>query len=610
MFQFGKMEPVFDSPSSFVGVKRENGDIKLYLPTGYKEEKYDSTYSNNKRTFFLLYNLLRAFDKNTSSLKDNDYFKSLSAKDREGVFDKAKAGVNHDLMSILGYTPFKVLDEMVESFDRVDFLSAAIRRDDTSAIDWDNIYESLDRAVFLENDTIFLDAQERFREYVQEEYPFLIELYAYVASEVQSETGVPHDRKQELRLLTERFVERTRIQRGMLFDESLSDSIVGQLREELEVAYKRDTIKSDVYYSVYDTLNGFLYPNQFDGHTSHDEVYFGINVFWPIWESMCLCSTKGFPEFMDVAYADPDTPLQHGYTNRLSFNLIIGGAETTLRPDVVFETQPAAPVYDIYVEEWDDYGHQTCFRLRRAAGSKKEFKMAHISQKGKGHTIKYFDQEYEYNSSTKISVSRNDLREFYSYMSSSDIPYETGMMVRRDFNDILFLAYREGNVDSEEKLLRFINELPMNNDTLRASLFRDCSDEYIYKVYCELKLYLDTNPSVMREVDESELSTYTIVDAKYKPSRYYLDKDNYQETIDRDIRKQFVYEYVCKFQTGAKVESVFWLPSQVSDEESMSQSSVFVCRGIRLLEKDFSTLAEFYIKDSFSSFKSTLLKSN
>ncbi|MGB3637193.1 MAG: hypothetical protein WBA39_06315 [Rivularia sp. (in: cyanobacteria)] len=99
------------------------------------------------------------------------------------------------------------------------------------------------------------------------------------------------------------------------------------------------------------------------------------------------------------------------------------------------------------------------------------------------------------------------------------------------------------------------------------------------------------------------ISYINIIDIKYKPVHYYFDENKCEEIKSRDIRKQFVYEYLLqqhlknnnKFNT-LPIKSSFWLPT---DDESEYMSKVepeYLNGYIELNKVSFNVIAKSYLE--------------
>jgi hypothetical protein len=130
------------------------------------------------------------------------------------------------------------------------------------------------------------------------------------------------------------------------------------------------------------------------------------------------------------------------------------------------------------------------------------------------------------------------------------------------FNHVFYVAIENG-IYTKDKFDEFFNNL--EGDVFQISLFRDAYNFH-------------SNPSLLFEHFVQAVICLKIIDIKYKLVSDYFNADKRESIKSRDIRKQFVYEYLLQQHLNNNnkfnklpIKSSFWLPT---DDDSVHMTKV------------------------------------
>ncbi|MEA5625255.1 LlaJI family restriction endonuclease [Nostoc sp. UHCC 0251] len=214
------------------------------------------------------------------------------------------------------YSKIKMIERVLEAYDElaINSIQKKLRRSDE--IDYSKIDKYLDRAIYLNDDVIYVEWMDLPRSTLRYESTDLVNLYCYILDEIieQLNSDVPDnikERIQDIRFLSQRFKEDYLTSNQSIFGKDTFEETISILKEALDKIDKNTYYKDADYWGIYEAIEIFLYgeinPEQGDGE------FWGVHGFSLIWEDMC--NTYFFKEHRDeICYADTDIPLK-GYQN-------------------------------------------------------------------------------------------------------------------------------------------------------------------------------------------------------------------------------------------------------------------------------------------------------
>lgn len=278
MFDLSKISFIDDSNRtnnySFVGLQKDsqNNSMEFYLPIGFNKFPKDS-FNDVKNLFLDLYKVFRKFQEDKT-------------KDRDGSLNE-KGGFEFQTIeneTTLLYSKINMFDTILDEFDEMDIYSFHIKRSNSEDIDYSKIDKYIDRAIFLENNIIYLDEVEINRDILHFYEAELVEMFCYIYVDIkkvlQEEESIP----QHIITLALNFREKHLTYESSLFEENSFEITKDTLNERLEIIDKKSLLKDEVYDKFYEAIYTFLYGNPF--FEGDSDIYWGIDNFSFIWEEM------------------------------------------------------------------------------------------------------------------------------------------------------------------------------------------------------------------------------------------------------------------------------------------------------------------------------------
>lgn len=319
MFDFSSLKLVKASNDFFVGIRKSvSGDgFEFCLPNGF-DNFPEGSFDEVRDLFFNMYRTFRKFERNN---KDTNRFKintSEYQRDQDQI-TLSSGGVSMQTeegeVCVL-YSKIKMIERVLEAYDdlAINSIQKKVRRSED--IDYSQIHKYLERAIYLDNDVIYVDAIDLPRPTVRYESTDIVNLYCYILDEIvqQLQADVSENIKahtQDIRFLAQRFKDNYLTSNQSIFDKDTFVETINILKEVLDNIDKNTYYKDADYWGLYEAIEIFLYgeinPNQNDGN------YWGMRGFSLLWEDMC--HTYFFKKHPDeICYADTDIPLK-GYQN-------------------------------------------------------------------------------------------------------------------------------------------------------------------------------------------------------------------------------------------------------------------------------------------------------
>ncbi len=320
MINFSEIKLVKDPNDNFVGIRKsQSGDTyEFWLPNGFNdfpEEEFDKV----RDLFFKMYRTFRKFENDNKANRVN-----LNRDDYQT--DQDQTTVSSDGLSLHTeegepcqlYSKLKMIERVLETYDDLAINSIQKKVKRTEDIDYSQIYKYLDKAIYLDNDVIYVETMDLPRPVLLYESTDIVNLYCYILDEIvqQLQEDVADNikaRTQDIRFLAQRFKDDYLSSDRSIFDKDtfLETTII--LKEALDTIDKNTYYKDNDYWGLYEAIETFLYGELNPGLDDGD--YWGIKGFSLIWEDMC--HTYFFRNRKEeICYADTDIPLKD-YDNRL-----------------------------------------------------------------------------------------------------------------------------------------------------------------------------------------------------------------------------------------------------------------------------------------------------
>jgi hypothetical protein len=318
MFDFGKLiinrhtDPN-ESTNSFVGIRRNSDNqLEFSLPLGF-ESFPENNFNATKDLFFRMYKTFKKFENDRI---ESSVDKKPASKDNIEKIGNAYAFKDSDDNEIILYSKISLIENLLEAYRdlSLDTIDKNIGR--TDQIDYHKIDEYLDKAIYLENDVVYIDEMNLERQVLHYKPNSLISLFCFIIRDLKKELDENVDSR--IHELANIFIDRNLSSDQSLFKETTFQSTIATLKEILYDIDKTTAYKDDPYWQLFEAIESFLYDELEMDRTTKDGTFWGINNFFQIWEDMC--NTYAFYK-LEIAYADTNIT----YRGQRVANYQIGG---------------------------------------------------------------------------------------------------------------------------------------------------------------------------------------------------------------------------------------------------------------------------------------------
>jgi hypothetical protein len=318
MIDFSELKLIKDPNDNFVGIRKSlYGDkYEFCLPNGF-DNFPENDFDKIKDLFFTMYRTFRKFETDNKSNRINrnrpDYQtdQDQTTVSSGGISLQTENGETCQL-----YSKLKMIERVLEAYDDLAINSIQKKIKRTEDIDYSQIHKYLDRAIYLDNDVIYVESMDLPKPMLRYESSDIIYLYCYILDEIiqQLQEDVSDNIKykiQDIRFLGQRFQDDYLTSGQSIFDKDTFLETTSILKEALDNIDKNTYYKDADYWGIYEAIETFLYgelnPNLDDGE------YWGIKGFSLIWEDMC--QVYFFRNHQsEICYADTDILLKN-YSN-------------------------------------------------------------------------------------------------------------------------------------------------------------------------------------------------------------------------------------------------------------------------------------------------------
>lgn len=616
MINFNSLQLVINNKYSFVGIDKQEENLRFCLPKGFNSEKYKLDNFNSKRDlFFLFYKILTTFKSICLEKGYLDNNSKLLANDRDGVI-KTKIGSNieddgEDNENIF-YSKIDILGKLLDAYNEPKILSLASRLGKTDKFDLSKIHKYLHQGVYLPNNAIYVDQMLLPKKVVQFESTDIVTMYCYLFCEIKQQLKETINPK--ILSLGEDFKERYLTSQDSLFDEDTYESVLNLLKDALETIDDYTAIKDADYWEYYDAIELFLYG---DLNQAEEGEIWGINNFHTVWESMCLtylaennnlscllhCDTQYLsPKIVDKLKASEKV---------IDINNVFKINGISLNPDAVLfssiKSNLIKTTYEILITDWDNHDYKTQFRYDNGfktyqKGESIFINIAYPAQKQNIYTAQELRKIYDIRDNQYLIINFPFPKNFYSFWEIPEIIDSECLNLMSYFNHFFYLAIKNKIFTWNsfcDKILTPLN-ITFNDrggfdeyNVFTRSLFRNKSEIYIKNQF----------EKFITQIFENQNTSINVIDIKYYDSEYFLNRNNQKENKEKNVRKQFVYEYLLQkrlkqhFENNLllNIESSFWIPDYRPDDSNLvKKDQVFLDDYIELNKVNFLLLAENY----------------
>lgn len=315
MINFSELKLVKKKEDNFVGIRKsQSGDgFEFCLPNGF-ENFPEKDFDQVRDLFFKMYRTFRKFERDnarTNRLKINEP-KSQREQDQT---TRSSGGISiqtEDGEPCVLYSKLRMIERILEAYDDLTINSVQKKVRRSEEIDYSQIHKYLNRAIYLDNHVIHVEAMDLPRPIVRYQSTDIVNLYCYILDEIvkQFDDDVPDNiqaHNQDICFFAQRFKDDYLTTNQSIFDKDTFAETINILKDALDNIDKNTYYKDADYWGLYEAIETFLYgelnPDQNDGD------FWGIQGFSLVWEDMC--HTYFFRNHFDqIRFADTDILLK------------------------------------------------------------------------------------------------------------------------------------------------------------------------------------------------------------------------------------------------------------------------------------------------------------
>jgi hypothetical protein len=453
---------------SFVGLQynTQSGKIDFYLPLGFEEFPQDS-FETTKEIFFEFYKIFKKFQKNKIKNRDGN----INAK---GGFEFQ----SEDNETILLYSKINMFDTILDEFDEMEIYSFDVKRTSSKHIDYGQLDKYIDRAIFLEDNIIYLDEMEIQKDVLSFDTAELIEMFCYIYTDIKKALTDDEDIAEHIISFGINFKEKYLTYDSSLFEENSFEITKDILKERLEIIDKKSLLKDSIYDKYYEAIYTFLYGHPF--FEGDDDIYWGIDNFAFVWEE--LCQSYVFKHYKnDVLYADYKNEANltlNGHTRMYAkeadeesypFKVTYGDEVKYLYPDLVSD--------NVLTLTKNQYMGNYKLLIKKKNWEKYEKKLIRFNKTN-------WQLGYGCIDKSNIAISSKDSKNDYFNQVSRDNDYEA----LRSFIRIIDYKYKiKSDIDKKDIIKQKFYELAYGKDKVLENKFilptYKNNDLFVYK--CE-----------------------------------------------------------------------------------------------------------------------------
>lgn len=305
-----------DAQDNFVGIRKSKSgkSFEFCLPNGF-ENFPESDFDKVRNLFFYMYRTFKKFERDnleTERFKVNQP-QYQQEQDQTTISSSGVSLQPQEGEVCVLYSKIKMIETILEAYDDLAIHSIQRKVSSNEKIDYSQIHKYLNKAIYLDDDVIYIDSMDLPRPILRYESTDIVNLYCYILDELvqQLQEDVPDKvkkRSQDIHFLSQQFQYDYLTNNQSIFDKETYEETINILKESLYNIDKNTYYKDAEYWGLYEAIEIFLYgeinPNQNDGE------YWGMKGFSLVWEDMC--NTYFFKNYRDeICFADTDIPLQN-----------------------------------------------------------------------------------------------------------------------------------------------------------------------------------------------------------------------------------------------------------------------------------------------------------
>lgn len=523
---------------------------EFQLPAGFDNFPEDS-FDLKKELFFKTYHCYRKFveEKKNIIQKHNGRSQQSEVVDEDTVDETESEFHFHNASSgeSITFQKLVMFDSILDAYDELRIQSLQEKLSKTDAIDYSRIDKYLHKAVYLQNDVIYIDEMELPKKILNDASTELVEMFSYIYYEIQKQFGNEPDNG-KLISLANNFKENRLFEESSLFSEDSYQDTLNVLKEVLDEIDQITPYKDVDYWHFFDAVYNFLYSAN-DGTWQIDNFSF-------IWERMCFAFARKYysnnislyDNFGMLIENPALPPIKNFY--KVSFASRDYLPVRYLRPDLVLK--------DGQIQIQDDF-LERIFRVTPSKG---------------GFDVSY-NREIDISNYLEIDALKRNL-------------FKDKISIQSFFN-------KYGKMPATFPLTT--TEYEAFKNQAKTTLLKRSTFDLLSRNPCVVKM---TIPTI-------DLNRYVVVDYKYMSTNAFSNQIDHQ--IQKTVKKQLVYEMALKLNRDASSISEFWIPGYLPARLNEKVKSIrryakecqpfFDLYRISVIQLDFLTLQNLYIQDAF-----------
>lgn len=564
MFNFNELEIVHPNEpncprGSFVGIRKDKylGKMAFTLPKGF--DNFEKSYDNVKKLFFLMY---RTFEKFRQAHEQID--EKPNSKDNTQInhYHGAYTFTDEDNNETILYSKIDLIERIFKTYQELEIESLIQELGLVEEVDYSKIENYLDKGIYLNNNAIFIENMQGYRNIVRGVPSELIELFCYIYKELANE--LEQELSEQIKEIAFNFSYKYLNAEQSLFSEHSFESTISILKDCLDNIHKTTAYKNYQYWDIYEAVEHFLYGSlKFDDEIN--QGFWGINNFSYIWEEMCnftvlkyegvkvlYCDRKptlGLPITRDNLISNHNIWIDENWDN--NFHIELHGFKRWIRPDIIFET----------ISNNSTVQHLLDNDIINVTKSKPSL----------GLITENINVEFNLLDENRIDEYRKKFGKIYQYFLDN-------------IRDIKNTKADDGSIKKLKPQIRNLSISKNNGFTFKITNIPN-------KLYEEWLEYL-----LFQSNENSNL--LFLVDWKYY-SYDSFSNPNYRSigNINSSIIKQLAYEFCLEqFDLDKKIYNQFCVPYyDVSDKDKFILEEKQLDCGIELVKINFFVVQEIYL---------------
>ncbi len=285
-----------DWQDTFVGIKKnkETDKFEFQLPKGFQQFPTEQ-FSSVKTLFFRTYKTYRKFFEEKKRLSEENMFDGFNESDK-GYSLESKDG------ETISYSKLNMLDAILDAYNELQILTIKNKLSRTNEIDYTKIHRYLHKAIFVDEETVFIDEMEFPKKIIDADSPTIIEMFCFIYSEIKSalEEKIESDR---VKTLSSEFRDKHLTHESSIFEEETFEETIAILKDVLDEIDRTTPYKDSDYWHFYDAIYKFLYGENENPEDEEGNVW-GISNFAVLWEELCFAEAKSRLLETQLLFAD------------------------------------------------------------------------------------------------------------------------------------------------------------------------------------------------------------------------------------------------------------------------------------------------------------------